>query len=173
MRTLLAVLFIAFYAGAQSFAEPKDADHDGHDHSKHGDEKHDAHDDHEDHDHSEYENATLPQLLELMEKNVEELSSMASGQSTGDADEIIEMLIDAGKALPSKSGTLDEKQLLRVKSTVGSMQKIAMKLETALHQSNKAEAGKLAEQLGKLFALIESQYPESAHQGHEEDDHDH
>ncbi len=176
MRTALAISLMVFYSGAQSFAEPKNTDHDGHDHSKHAQEDQDNHDDHENHDnhdHSKYENATLPQLLEIMEESVEELTSIASGKASHDAEASIETLIDAAQALPSKSNALEEKQILRVKSAIGSMQTIAMKLETALHQNSLSEAEKYAGQIGKLFALVEAQYPEAAHQEHEGHDHNH
>ncbi|EDY84377.1 hypothetical protein VDG1235_4008 [Verrucomicrobiia bacterium DG1235] len=175
MRTALALSLMVFYSGAQSFAEPKDTDHDGHDHPKKGHEDHDdhEHESHDDHDHSKYEKATLPQLLEIMEESVGELTSIASGKVSHDAEASIETLIDAAKALPSKSNGLEEKQILRVKSAIGSMQTIAMKLETALHQNNTAEAEKIAGQLGKLFELIKSQYPEAAHQDHDGHGHDH
>jgi hypothetical protein len=172
MRTALAISLMAFYSGTQSFAEPKDTDHDGHDHPKKGHEDHDDHE-HESHDHSKYEKATLPQLLEIMEDSLEELTSIASGKVSHDAEASIETLIDAAQALPSKSSALEEKQIFRVKSAVGSMQTIAMKLESALHQNNTAEAQKIAGQLGKLFALIESQYPEGSRQEHEGHGHDH
>ncbi len=174
-RTVLAISLMAFYAGAQSFAEPQDAEHDGHDHSKHAQENHDNHDDHdhENHDHSKYEKATLPQLLEIMEDSLEELTSIASGKVSHDAEASIETLIDAAQALSSKSNALEEKQILRVKSAIGSMQTIAMKLERALHQNSLSEAEKYAGQIGKLFALIESQYPEGSRQEHEVHGHDH
>jgi len=173
MRTVLAISLMAFYAGAQSFAE--DVDHDGHDHSKHAHEDHDNHDheNHDNHDHLKYEKATLPQLLEIMEESVEELTSIASGKVSHDAEASIETLIDAAQALPSKSNALEEKQILRVKSAIGSMQTIAMKLETALHQNNASEAEKYAGQIEKLFALIESQYSEAAHKDHVGHEHDH
>ena len=156
---------LATFAATRLFGAPDDhGSHDDHDHEEHG--HHDEHD-HEGHDHERYDSATLPEFLHMMEESVDALASASESGKSDELHEAIETLADAGKALAGKSIDLDENQILRVKSAVSSMEKIAHRLEEALESGKASDAKKYAVQLRKLFASIQARYPEHSHEDHD------
>lgn len=179
LKKSVGILILAIYAGSQSFAAPKESTHDdhseheGHDHGKKDHDEHE-HGEHDGHDHSMFEELSLPELLHLVEQTVEQIEARANGTKDDHLTEALETLIDATKHLPEKSGMLGEKKLLRVKSTAGSMEKVAHKLEAAISQEDTASIAKSAEQLHKLFGILKQQYPASISEGdHKKNDHGH
>lgn len=159
----IGLLILALYAGTRCLTAQNESAHDEHEHGEHNG-----------HDHSMFEELSLPESIHLVEQLVEQVETRSNGTKHDHLAEAVETLIDAVKHLPEKSGMLDDKQLLRVNSTVGRMEKVAYKLEAAISQSDKASITKSAEQLHKLFGILKQQYPTSISEGdHKKNDHGH